>query len=224
VQKVVGHGERELSDSYHRAWLAGIQDRRLVHASVQGADHIAVRFRPGGAHAFFDLPMDETTNRVVELDLLIGSEAASLRDRLGEVDDDRGRARELQTWLIGRRRVHASFAMVRRATELLRDGGSFRASVGDVCDRLGLSNKHLVQQFRRVVGLPPKVVGRIERLQGVIDACRGQARVDWLELAHAFGYADQSHLIREFRRLGSVTPSQFLARRTPNESHVALDP
>jgi len=56
AQRVVGHGERELHDSYRNAWLAGIQDRRLVHAADHGADHIAVRFRPGGAHAFFDIP------------------------------------------------------------------------------------------------------------------------------------------------------------------------
>jgi len=222
LQRVVGQGEHEMRDSYRHAWLAGIQDRRLVHAADDGADHISVRFRPGGAHAFFDLPMHEAANRVVELDLLIGSQASSLRDRLGCLDDDRARARELETWLIGRRRVHASFATVGNAAELLRGGGAFRTPVADVCERLGFSNKHLIQQFRRVVGLTPKVLGRIERFQAVIRACRGRSRVDWLELAHAFGYADQSHLIREFRRLGCVTPSEFLANRTPDESNVAL--
>jgi len=50
-QRVVGHGDRSLSQSFRHAWLAGIQDRRLVHASEYGADHISARFRPGGAHA-----------------------------------------------------------------------------------------------------------------------------------------------------------------------------
>jgi len=222
VQAVVGHGDQELHATYRRSWLSGLHDRRLVHSAENGADHIAVRFRPGGAHAFLDLRMDEVSNQVLELDLLIGSEAAALRDRLGALPSDRARAAELETWLLGRRRVHSSFSTVRRATEMLRDGGAHRAPVAEVCERLGLSNKHLVEQFRRVVGLPPKVVGRIERFQGVISACRGRAEVDWLDLAHRFGYADQSHLIREFRRLGSVTPSHFLAHRTPDESHVVV--
>lgn len=222
-QHVVAHGERELADTYKDAWLAGMQDRRLVHASPNGADHISVRFKPGGAHAFFDLSMDETSNQVIELDLLVGPDATSLRDRLGGVAADRVRVRILEAWLLERRCVHPAYETVRRAAELLGDGGAFRTSVGEVCERLGLSNKHLVHQFRRIVGLPPKVIGRIERFQGVIDACRGCSRVDWKELACAFGYADQSHLIREFRRLGCVTPEEFLARRTPDESHVMLD-
>jgi AraC-like DNA-binding protein len=222
VQRLVGHGDRQLDDSYRRAWLAGIQDRRLVHASDNGADHIAVRFRPGGAHAFFHLPMTDMTNRVFELDTLIGAEATSLRDRLGVIDGDRARALELQTWLLERRHVHDAFDTVQAAVELLRDGGAYRTSVADACAHLGLSNKHLVHQFRRIIGLPPKVFSRIERFQGVIGACRGRSRVDWVDLTHAFGYADQSHLIREFRRLGNVTPSDFLRRRTPDESHVVL--
>jgi len=221
LQRVVGHGERNLNDTYRHAWLAGIQDTRLVHAADDGADHMAVRFRPGGAHAFFDMPMDEAANRVLDLELLIGSEASSLRDRLGVVDGEPARARVLQTWLLERRRVHDSFITVRNAAEMLR-GGGFRTPVSDVCARLGLSNKHLVQQFRRIVGLPPKVLGRIERFQAVIGACRGRSRVDWLELTHALGYADQSHLIREFRRLACVTPSEFLTNRTPDESHVVV--
>lgn len=220
-QRIVEHGERRLDDCYREAWLAGIQDRRLVHASDHGADHIAVHFRPGGAHAFFDIPMHEATNRVIDLDLLVGRAAVDLRDRLGDLAGDRARAEALQDWLLERRRVHASFAVVSHATEMLR--GGFRTSVADVCDRLGMSNKHLVHQFRTVVGLPPKVVGRITRFQRVIAACRGRQRVDWVDLAHAHGYADQSHLIREFRRLGGVTPTEFLDHRTPDESHVVMD-
>lgn len=221
VQKVVGHGDRELEDLYRRAWLAGMQDRRLVHCADMGADHIAVRFRPGGAHAFFDIRMDEVTNQVVELELLIGSEATSLRDRLGALPSDRARAVELEAWLLAQRRVHPSFSTVHRGVEMLC-GDHYRTSVAEVCDRLGLSNKHLIEQFRRVVGLTPKVIGRVERFQGVIAHCRGRDAVDWQEVTHRFGYADQSHLIREFRRLGGVTPSHFLAHRTPDESNVVV--
>jgi len=222
-QRVVGHGERTLADTYRHAWLAGIQDRRLVHASEHGADHISARFRPGGAHAFFDLPMDETRNRVVELDLLVGREATSLRDRLGALASDRARATELAAWLGERRRVRSCFETVRRAAELLRDEGAFRTSVAEVCSHLGLSNKHLVQQFHQVVGVPPKVLGRIERFQAAIAACRGGAPVSWSQVAHELGYADQSHMIREFKRLGSVTPSEFLVRRSADSAAVIIE-
>ncbi|MEQ9398968.1 MAG: AraC family transcriptional regulator [Longimicrobiales bacterium] len=223
-QTVVGYGDRVADDPFDRAWLAGIQDQRLVHASPAGADHISARFRPGGAHAFFDLPMDEVANQVVSLDDLIGASAtADLRDRLGAVDDDVARCGLLGQWLLDRRAaVHPWWATARRAADLLR-GHARGMAVGDVCDRLGLSHRYLIQQFRTTVGLAPKTFGRVQRFQGVIDDCRGRRTVQWSRLAARHGYADQSHMIREFRRFAAVTPTQFLARRTPDESHVVVE-
>lgn len=210
TQEVVGRGDLAVLERYRCAWLAGIQDQRLVHCSKMGADHISVRFRPGGAHAFFDLPMDALANEVIELDLLVGSEARSLRDRLGALASDRSRSDVFQDWLLERRRVHGAFEMVRRALDMLGRGDA-RAPIAAVCDDLGISNKHLVNQFRRLVGLPPKVVGRIQRFQRVIQACRNRAEVDWLDLVVSCGYADQSHLIREFRGFAGLRPSEYLA-------------
>lgn len=222
-QRIVAYGEREVDETYVNAWISGIQDQRLIHASPSGADHIAVRFRPGGAHAFFDLPVSELTNRVVDLDVLVGSAVQDLRDQLQEARDDRARCAVLDRWLCERPlAVHPHFATVRRAMDLL-SAGPFRTHVAEVCQRLGLSNRHLVAQFRGIVGLPPKRMVRIERLQTVIDACRGRRRVDWSRLAHRCGFADQSHLIQEFRRLGQVSPTEFLERRTPDESYVVIE-
>lgn len=222
-QNVVAYGERDVADEFRNAWIAGIQDHRLVHASPEGANHVAARFRAGGAHAFFDLPMDELAGRVVELEDAIGARAAEeLSARLREVDGDEARCRALEQWLVSRRRaVHPYFATVRRAVDLLR-AGAYGTPVGELCARLGLSNRHLARQFRRTVGLAPKTYARIGRLQRVIGACRGDASPRWARLAAEHGFADQSHLIREFRRLALVTPEQFIAARTPDEGHVIV--
>ncbi len=224
VQEVVAYGEREARDGFRRAWIAGIQDQRLVHASAHGADHVAARFHPGGAHAFFGLPMDELTDRVVELEDVVGRPAAeALWARVREAPDDEARCRALEAWLLERRRaVHPYFATVRRAIDILRDR-SWGTPVGEACARLGLSHRHLVKQFRHTVGLTPKVYARVERFQGVVAACRGRDEVPWSRVAARFGYADQSHLIREFRRLAMVTPEEFLERRTPDESAVVVE-
>jgi len=222
-QAVVSYGDRAAADRFDRAWLAGMQDQRLVHAAPAGSDHIAVRFRPGGGHAFFDLPMDEVTGQVVQLDALIGQAAvAELRDRLGETLGDEARCRVFERWLLRQRvGVHPYFATVRRAVDLLR-GHVHGLRVADVCERLGLSNRHLIKQFRQTVGLAPKTFARIERFQAVIAACRGRTTVSWSQVAAQCGYADQSHLIRDFRRLAGVSPAEFLAHRTPDESHVVV--
>lgn len=220
TQKVVAYGDEAVDDDFRMAWLAGIQDQPLAIASPDGSDHMGVRFRPGGAHAFFDVPMDTLRDRVVDLDFLLGSAAADLRDRLGEVPEPERRARIVERWLLDRRyAVHPYFGTVRRAMDLIQES-AFRTSVTDLCERLGLSNRHLIDQFRRVVGLTPKTASRVARFNGVVRDVAGAVEVDWARVAYRFGYADQSHLIREFRRFGGVTPEEFLARRTPDQEHL----
>lgn len=224
VQKVHAYADRAVDEDFRQAWVAGMQDGPLVIGSPHGTDHMGVRFRPGGAHAFFDLPLDAVTNRVIELDALVGDDAAAeLRDRTRPLGSDEARARAIEDWLLARRyAVHPYFATIRRAMDLFHQS-TFTLTVAEVCDRLGLSNRHLVRQFREVVGVTPKTMSRIARFQAVVTAIEDTRDPDWARLAYRFGYADQPHLVREFRRMAGVTPTQFIARRTPEESHVMMD-
>lgn len=222
-QRVHAYGDEAVDEAFVEAWLAGIQDQPLTIGSPWGCDHVGVRFRPGGAHAFFGLPMEDLRNQVVDLDLLVGTGARALRDRVGEHADHAGRARALEAWLLERRAsVHPYWSTVRRAIQMVREA-DFRLGVGELCERLGLSNRHLIRQYRTVVGLTPKTLARVERFTAVIDATRGRHDVPWAELAYRFGYSDQSHLVREFRRFAGATPTEFLARRSVDEGHMIAD-
>lgn len=222
-QRIVAYGERSASDVFDRAWISGMQDQPLVHRAEGFSDHISVRFRPGGAHAFLPLPLDALTNQVVSLEDVVGPRVGALRDRLAAEPTDAGRCRILEDWLLAcRREVHPWFYTVRRAVDLLR-GGARGLGVSEVCDRLGLSNRHLIRHFRATVGLTPKTYARVERFQALIQDTRGDPDPSWSRLAARHGYADQSHLIREFHRFAHLTPGDFLARRTPDHGNVMAD-
>jgi AraC-like DNA-binding protein len=223
VQKVIGYGDRAVDESFRRFWIAGIQDRPLVIASPQGANHLGVRFRPGGAHAFFGIPMDELLGRVVDLDLIVGASASEeLSERLDAADGDQARCRVAERWLLERRyAVHPYFATTRRALDLL-NRSAYNLTVTELCARLGLSNRYLIGQFREVVGLPPKTLFRIQRFHAVVDALKGRYQADWPEVAYRFGFSDQSHLIREFRHFAGVTPTRFLQSRSIDHAHVLV--
>ena len=62
-------------------------------------------------------------------------------------------------------------------------------------------------------GLSPSRRGRMRRLW---EAAEGLRRgIPGAEVAAACGYADQSHLIREFRRLWGLTPEQYRGKPVP---------
>ena len=86
-----------------------------------------------------------------------------------------------------------------------------RRCVGEVAARLGVSERYLRRVFRQAVGVSPKHFARINRVRRVID----HVHSPWAETAAYAGYADQSHLIADFRSLMHVTPKAFAAGDVP---------
>jgi AraC-like DNA-binding protein len=66
----------------------------------------------------------------------------------------------------------------------------------------------------RAGGLSPKTVARLLRFADVRQRIE-RAPARWAQVAFDVGYADQSHLNRDFRQLAGTTPTDFVARLIP---------
>ena len=83
-----------------------------------------------------------------------------------------------------------------------------------VVDRLSaISGRHLRRRFKEVVGISPKYFARIVRFHQVASHIENEKRLDFAHVAAQYGYADQAHLIREFRQFSGKTPLQFAGGR-----------
>jgi AraC-like DNA-binding protein len=201
---------RALGRDCRAGWIAGLQDAPLEIESPPTSDLLAVRFRPGGAHAVLPLPLHALTNDVIEAGDVLGHRIDDLRDGLALAPDWAARLRIVEQWLLAQmrprepdhRRIVAAVAALS-----LREGASVQAT----CERLGLSNRHLIALFRSLVGLPPKTFARVQRFHAAL--ARLPAAASRAALAADLGYADQAHFGNEFRRLAGVAPGDFVARR-----------
>jgi AraC-like DNA-binding protein len=95
-------------------------------------------------------------------------------------------------------------------------------SVSKVAGRLGLLPKTFVRRFRERVGLTPKRFSRVRRLQRVVGSIVDPGAADWAELAAEHGYADQAHLIHDFRELTGITPTSYRPRSAEEHNHVPV--
>lgn len=94
---------------------------------------------------------------------------------------------------------------VAEAWRLLVDSGG-RLAVDEVAVRVGWSRRHLQARFAAEFGIGPKRLGRVVRFD---RAHRLQeSGVPLAEAAHRAGYADQSHLHRDWRALAGQTPRE----------------
>jgi AraC-like DNA-binding protein len=196
--------------------VVGMRTRFTVIDTSTLESAMGVVFWPGAARAFFDAPADAFYNESVPLDLIWGSLAGELRDRVREASTPAEKFQAAETGLlesVDRQRVNRRLELhpaVRYALgEFVRE--PHIRSVLEVARETGLSRHRFAELFREQVGLTPKLYCRLHRFQGVLRQIASGAPVDWADLALAGGYCDQAHLANEFRSFSGISPGSYLA-------------
>jgi len=215
---VLEAGGRRRDALFRDAWFAGLQHGPLAIESPAATDLMAIRFRPGGAHAFMRLPIDATTDEVVDAEALLGGALRDLREQLAVAATRPAQFAVAERWLLRRLRPNEpDHALLTRAIDCL----AVRAvPVRLACEQLGLGNERLIRLFRRLAGMSPKALARVLRFRAGLPMLAG-GRTPHVDIALSLGYYDQAHFNREFRRLAGTAPGDFIRRRgEDNESLV----
>lgn len=219
----------EASREQPRAMLVG-QLLGPLHLAPQGAvATFGVRFRPGGARAFFGFPLDEIAGAWVPLDALWGADAARFVGALGDAPDDRARARVARATL--EHRLDCTRHAILRATSaadgidaaiarVLATRGAL--PIGALADEIGWGARRLERRFQADVGVTPKTFARIVRFQSLL-ARLPERDPDWVALALDVGFFDQSHLIADVRALSGATPTALATAQGLAATFTARD-
>ncbi len=193
------------------SFTAGLTLSPVQIASAGAAHCVQMDLTPLGARRFFGLPMRDLTDRMVTLDAVGDPALEALRQRLGNERNWSRRFAVAEAFLLSRLTTDAGPTPVAWAyRRILATGGALR--VEQLSSDIGWSRKHLAARFHAEVGLPPKAIARIVRFgraRAMADAGEGTG---WADIAAACGYADQAHLVREFRALAGVAPGAWRDR------------
>ena len=86
------------------------------------------------------------------------------------------------------------------------------ASIAGLAEDAGVSRRHLAKLFRAEIGATPKTMARILRFEHARTMAGTVPRLGWADIAYEAGYADQAHLVREFRELSGLSPTDLMHR------------
>jgi AraC-like DNA-binding protein len=177
--------------------------------------YLEVLLAPLGAYTLLGLPMDELSGQTVDLVDVLGATGRRLAEQLRETSSWRRRFALVDQYLLRRleRGPRPSPEVAWAWQRLVATGGA--VPIGRIAHEVGWSHKHLIARFRQQVGLAPKTAARLVRFGGVWRRLGERRPLDWGQLAADAGYADQAHLVRDFRRFTGTTPTDFLARTLP---------
>lgn len=180
---------------------------------------------PLAARRLFGMPAGELARLSLEGEDVLGRTAPRLRERLAEAPDWDERfaifAAELE---LGRRdapppgTLGAPRAEVVEAWRLLTASRG-RIRIGELAERVFLSRRRLSTLFAAEFGITPKEAARTMRFTHAVSrigqGVRDQA-LDLAAVAAECGFADQSHLDREFGAFAGISPTGWIAEEFPN--------
>ncbi|RWN42258.1 MAG: AraC family transcriptional regulator [Mesorhizobium sp.] len=200
-------GDNDRFDSFAAGLFAG----PVVIESFGGACCVQVNFTPLGARRFFRLPMSELADSMVVLDDVLGAQGLALREKLGNAPDWTTRFDMAEAFVTARleNAAETPLEIAWAYDRIITSGG--RTRIASIAERLGWSRKHLAAGFSNAIGIGPKTLSRIVRFNRALGLSR-QPTVDWAGIAADCGYADQAHLVREFRDLAGETPTALSVR------------
>lgn len=195
-----------------RSVVQGPMTRAELVAMPAGSRAFGVRFLPGAASAFIDARAHELEDRAVDLDDLTKAGSWHLGERIAEARDHAARCQLVTDFLLEpRARRRAADVRLRHAVRAIRHShGALPIAV--LARNLGVSERTLERLFREQVGVRPKVYARIARMEWTTEIAQGHP-ASQAALATLAGYADEPHLLREFRSLAGITPGALLAER-----------
>jgi AraC-like DNA-binding protein len=215
-RKLFDRADTSRYQTFRRGWLSGTHSEYLIIDALAGSSMIGAHFKPGGCAPFLNVPADELQDEVVELDDIWGGSAWHWRDQLLDARTPEGKFAALEQFLLSklvaaRRPANGRDRVFWALNRFVGEPNLHR--INQVTGYLGISHKHFIEEFRREVGLPPKLFCRIRCFQQVLAQIGAQETVEWADIACTCGYYDQAHFVNDFQAFAGLNPSAYLTHR-----------
>lgn len=167
---------------------------------------IQVNLTPEGAYRILRVPGAELVNQVVSIEDVAPAALVALPEQLAAIATWPDRFQLVEETLTSLAAEGADFESPTAwvLSRIVSSGG--RVRISELVSESGWSHRYLTSLFRRQVGLPPKALATVVRFERAA-ATLARQRLGLARTAYECGYADQSHLIREFRRFAGYAPA-----------------
>lgn len=172
-------------------------------------DIFSVRFQPNGFVPFTDMAPQNFENLAVPLGEIFGAEGAALETAMLATTNDEERIRIVEQFLQSRLSNLENIDRVAKdvvATMLNING---QLSVQELSEQLNINRKQLERRCATTIGLSPKQLAKVIRLQAALKLLANKQFTSLTSLAYEGEYYDQAHFIKDFKEFTGLTPKQF---------------
>lgn len=170
---------------------------------------IAARFQPDGFLPFSAYPIQQMENKAVSLTTLFGEKAKELEAQVLQSKTNEQRMKHISAFLLNElQQQEVSHRITKSGIEtLLQSNGQL--GINELAAQLQINRRQLERKFLSAIGLSPKQLSKVIRLQAAIKLLKQKKFNSLTELAYESGYYDQAHFIKDFKEFTGVSPKEF---------------
>lgn len=185
---------------------------RLEAGSVSflpGHQYFGVRFVPGVFPDFLSASAQEVIANEINLqDVMTGSDAL-----LEQVVDSHHFSQQISAvnQFLSNKKRRAPANVTSQVIEKIRQHNG-NIQVQDLEKFSGYTTRTLQRMFKNDIGLSPKGFSRAIRCQSAIYSINHREDLVFSDVALDLGFNDQSHFLKEFKKLVNVTPQEYQNR------------
>jgi AraC-like DNA-binding protein len=194
-----------------RAMILGQMTQAFDVEPTGRVDCFAVRLYPYAFAAFVSAPLRNFANCETPLDQAFEKESAdALEQSLGAASGTEERINTVEEFLRSALSSSNTVDHIVRETVDVMLSAKGGASVDAMTDRDPAQRRQLERKFREYVGVSPKQLSKVIRLQAALHALLDPEREGLTRVAYDANYYDQSHFIKDFREFTGVSPRDFV--------------
>lgn len=192
-----------------RCFVIG-QLTQVLEIEPTGDTHIfSVRFQPQGFTPFAHVALKKLENKACALEDLFGDDGLELEQLILNASDTQARIRLIEKFLLHQLMNTETINQVVKSTVDTMIDVNGRLAISDLSQKLQLNRRQLERKFASAVGLSPKQLSKIIRLQHILKQLINKEFNQLSDLAYEGEYFDQAHFIRDFKEFTGLTPKEF---------------
>lgn len=171
---------------------------------------LIIVFQPTGIKNLLGIPAYELRDQIIPLEDIFGKDSMKLEEKLTEAKSYQEKSDVLNLFFTSVALKHSKEKRIVASSIdfILKNKGIISSS--QLIKFTGYTERHIERLFMDSIGINPKKFANIIRLNYFLQQIK--TKPDYINLtglAYEVGYADQSHLIKEFKKNTGMTPSTY---------------
>lgn len=173
---------------------------------------LGVKFKPGAFYPFIQTPVSRITNHSIDIQDVFGIKATTIENLIFS-QEETGMVQRIEDFMQKRlSKKDPNIIIINQIIDRIIEDRAI-TKVDQICKYFHINKRRLQRIFNQYVGVNPKWVIKLYRLQNAAETIDNEQSDDMLQLAIDLGYFDQAHFIRDFKLFVGKTPAEYARQK-----------